>query len=668
MKGKLSRVFISILPLLLFISCSSKQTEILNQNELIVSEFGSEKIYLSEFEAAYLKNSANINKAQTDSLENLKRFLDVYVNFKMKIADAHKRGYDKDPAIEEELVDYQRKVGSTYIIEKELIEPNIKRMYDERKYEYRVSHIMIRPDSALTDGPRLKAEELLSRIKNGESFEELAAQYSEDEFSKVNGGDIYYLTSGMVVPEFEDAMKETPAGSVYPSVVATRFGYHIIKVTEKGVRVPQIKASHILIDFLNEEGVVDTAAARAKIQDIANRIENGESFSELAAQFSEDPGSAQNGGDLGYFERRMMVQPFDEAAFKLKEGELSGIVETSYGFHLILVTERKGHPSFEEDKENLKKIYRQVRYNQDLAKLIEITKQKYNYKVDQSVLNELLTLSDMPNPGKDYLRSEWENPIQNKIIFSMTTTGITTDSLVKFMSRRYEYMGSPVTEASVLEAADKLSNDLVLEIDALFLNERSPEFKSLMEDYRNGIFIFKLQDEEIWKKIDADSVNLYAFYEKNKENYRFPDRVSFVELFSRTDSLSQVYIDMVNNGADFDSLVIQHTERSGMRAKAGVYELKDVNFSDLYREANKISKPGELSPIFPNSGGFSVLKLIEKDPARIKNFDEARPEVAGGFQDEESKRLELEFNNYLNSTYNPKKYYDNLKNAFKQKN
>ncbi|MBP7543251.1 MAG: peptidylprolyl isomerase, partial [Ignavibacteriaceae bacterium] len=126
----------------------------------------------------------------------------------------------------------------------------------------------------------------------------------------------------MIVPEFEDAAYLTPVGQVYPEVVTSRFGYHLIKVTEIKDRIPQVRASHILIGYLNPEGNPDTAFAVAKMDTVLMKIKNGESFSVLAQQYSEDPGSKQSGRDLGFFERRMMVPEFDEAAFKLKPGEI----------------------------------------------------------------------------------------------------------------------------------------------------------------------------------------------------------------------------------------------------------------------------------------------------------------------------------------------------------
>ncbi|MGE5438514.1 MAG: peptidylprolyl isomerase, partial [Bacteroidota bacterium] len=239
-------------------SCSPEHSK------LVLAEYGNEKVTLGEFENVYLKNGSTMETAQRDSLSKLKNFLDLYVNFKMKLSDATQRGFDKDPALQSELKDYKERIGSSYLVEKEMTAPAIKSLYDKRKYELRVSHLMVRPDTIPDAKAKEIAQSLLDRIKKGESFETLVKQYSSDVYSKNNGGDIYYITAGTVLPEFEDAAYATEVGKVYPELVKTRYGYHILKVTEKRERIPSIRASHILISFRSDSGKVDTAAALAK--------------------------------------------------------------------------------------------------------------------------------------------------------------------------------------------------------------------------------------------------------------------------------------------------------------------------------------------------------------------------------------------------------------------
>jgi len=301
----------------------------------VVAEYGKYKITLDEFEHAYAKNAGGWERATKDSLPDFKNFLDLYIKFKMKLRDAQVRGYEKDENLMKELKDYQKQVGVSYIIEKQLNEPGLKRLYERRKEELRVSHIMIRPDTSGDDAARQKAAAILDSIKNGASYEEMAKKYSDDKFSGPSGGDIYFVTAGLLPYEFEDAMYSLNEGDIYPEPLKTRYGYHLIKVTKRQPRIPKIKARHILISFMNAENKMDSAGAKLTADSVLAELKAGKSFDELVQKYSDDTGTKEKMGDLGFFERRMMVKEFDEAAFNLEVGEISDIVQTNFGYHII---------------------------------------------------------------------------------------------------------------------------------------------------------------------------------------------------------------------------------------------------------------------------------------------------------------------------------------------
>lgn len=655
-------VHISILTaiiLFVFQSCSPKHSEI------VVAEYGNKAITMGEFEKAYAKNVGGIEKAKDDSLENYKNFLNLFVNFKMKLSEADARAFNLDENLNKELNDYKKQVGVTYILEKLFIEPNIKHLWEDRKWELRVSHLMVRPDSTGDENARLKAEELLERVQNGESFEYLVNEYSDDVFSKPTG-DIFYITKGMIVPEFEDAAYRCPVGGVLNEVVKTQYGYHLVKVTDKRERIPSIKASHIMIDFYDDDGKVDSAAAFAKISELKARIDNGEDFATLAALYSEDQGTKETGGDLGYFSRRMMVKEFDEAAFNLQVGQVSGIVKTNYGYHIIKLTGKKDYPTFEQDKEELKQIYKQLRYKRDLDTLNASLRKKYNLRINDSFADYVTAVNDSFVMNDNFYNSEFFNQISDSAIFKANNSiSVRFGDVIEKAKTTYEFGNMKVDKELIEKLFNKYESDYLLECEAVNLEAVNAEFASLMEDYRNGIYIFKLQEDEVWNKIDIDSAKLAAHYEKTKEKYVWNDRVEFAEIFVYKDSVINKIYDKLVNGEDFEELAVLYTERPGYKDKAGRYPLTDVNNSLLSKEANKLNIPGDFSTPFPNTGGYSIVKLIKKDPSRIKTFEEARAEVSGSFQEYESKRLENEFIEKLKMNYKPKYFYERLSSAYR---
>jgi peptidyl-prolyl cis-trans isomerase SurA len=651
-----STILFSIALAFILSSCAPQHAD------LVVAKFGDSEIKMNEFENAYVKNVGNVDVAKKDRLSKLKSFLDLYLNFKMKLRDAEVRGYGEDLALKEELTDYKKKVGVTYLLEKNIVDPGIKNLYDKKKWELRVSHLMIRPDSSGEEAARKFTQAILDSIKSGKSFEGMVSKYSQDSFSKKDGGDIFYVTAGQLPIEFEDAAYNTPKGQVYPWVVRTKYGFHIIKVTEKKERVPQIRASHILVSFNNAKGVPDTAYAKAKLDTVLRALKSGEEFGKVAMQYSDDTGSKERGGDLNYFERRMMVKEFDEAAFNLSVGQVSDVVKTNFGYHIIKVTDKKPYPTFEEDKENLKKIFKQTRYQGEYDSLIAHLKIKYNFRVNDKNLQIIASKSDTVKVGGDHPKMA---EIKDTEVLSYEGNSIKAQEFLNKLNGSSDYLNKLITYDILKSFANKIGADYMLDAEALNLEKTNAEFASLMEDYRNGIFIFKLQDDEVWSKISFDSTKLYNYYTTTKNNYVFPDRINFSEIFSRKDSLINHYYDLLKKGNDFDSIAAKYTERPGYAEKAGNYGLVEINNSPLSVEANKLKNSGDYSNPFANTGGFSIIKLVAKEPSRVKTFEEAKAEVSGAFQESESKRLEQEYIDKLKNEYKAVIYYDNLEKAFK---
>ena len=215
-------------------------------------------------------------------------------------------------------------------------------------------------------------------------------------------------------------------------------------------------------------------------------------------------------------------------------------------------------------------------------------------------------------------------------------------------------------------AIQAVSEDYALEEAALRLEKTDPEFASLMDDYRNGLYIFKLQEDEVWNKIKTDSARIYQYYLDTKGDYNWPLRVSFAEIYSTKDSLINHYYNLLQDGADFDSLAAAETERPLMKEKSGKYSLDSLGTNPLYKEAAKLEKPGDYSKPIENAGGHSILKLIERDLPRTKTFEEARADVSGKYQESENKRLDQQYIERLKKRYEPVIYYSELEKAFQE--
>ncbi|GMR25578.1 MAG: hypothetical protein BMS9Abin39_0887 [Ignavibacteria bacterium] len=632
-------------------------------SQTIVGEFGKYKITLDEFEYAYAKNVGGRVVAEKDSFSQYKDFMNLYLNFRMKLRNAYVRGFDTDPALIKELIDYKEQIGKSYIIEKQIIEPGLKSLYERKKEELRVSQIMIRPGKGSNEEAFEKANTILDSIKNGASFEELAEKYSDDNFSAPNGGDIFFVTAGQLPIEFEDAMYTLQPGEIYSEPVKTSYGFHLIKITKRQPRTPKVRARHILINYLDESGEIDTLTAKQTADTVIAKLNDGADFVELVAKYSDDTGTKSKGGDLGFFERRQMVRPFDEVAFTLDVNEISDPVQTNFGFHIIEVTEKENYPSFESDKDNLKKIYEKQRYKTDYANYIENLKTKYNFTLNEQTVDMIIDNSDSIRFGVEYPNLDL---LEGKNLFTYANKTVSAKEFLNDTNLNSEFTGKPVfIKTEVMKAVNKFSENNLIYLAAMDLEKEDPNFSALMDEYKDGVYIFKLQEDEVWNKLHVDSTDVYNYWEEHKEDYSIPTRITFGEIFTMKDTLIDRIFRELREGADFDSLAALYTERPRKKKDKGRYQLQDADFSDLSREANKIKEPGNFSAPVLISGGFAVYFLYERDPARLKTFNEARAEIAGLIQEQESKRLADKYISDLVNIYQPVTFYDELHKAFK---
>lgn len=431
------------------------------QSDMIVGEFGKHKIQLDEFENAYSKNIGGRVEAEKQTLQDYKNFMDLYMKFKMKLRDAEVRAYPKDPNLLDELNEYQKQVGVSYIMEKEITEPGIRKLYDRRKEEIRVSHIMIRPDTSGEDAAEQFALAVLDSILKGADWDEMALKYSDDRFSAPTGGDIYFVSGGLLPIEFEDAMYSLQPGEIYSDVVKTRYGCHLIKVTKRNPRTPKIKASHILISYSNAEGKVDSAAAKLTADSVLAELRAGVSFEDLVQKYSDDSASKANAGDLGYFERRMMAKEFDEVAFNMQVGEISGLVQTNFGYHIIKLTDRLPMLSFEEEKEELRNTYKKQQYQVDYDRYIETVRSKYNFVLNEQSVDLLIEKSDSIRFGMSHPRLD---EIKDEELFSITGIKITIDAFLQKANSNSSFTGKQMfNRDELMNAINKVSGDMLLE-------------------------------------------------------------------------------------------------------------------------------------------------------------------------------------------------------------
>jgi peptidyl-prolyl cis-trans isomerase SurA len=238
-----------------------------------------------------------------------------------------------------------------------------------------LSHIMIAvvPGEEMEKAAKERAEAILALVKEGQDFAMLARRFSEDPGSAPQGGDLGYFGRGEMVPEFETAAFDLQPGEV-SGLVQTVFGYHILKCEEK--EADRVRISHILVLLL--PGPEDAARARARADSVRTMALAEESFASLAGRYSDDAESRDRGGVLGEFVVDDLGQFLRDAIEGLGPGEISDIVESDIGYHVVRVDayEASRRPTYDEIKGSLKEFLFQTKLEEKSKGWIEELKEE----------------------------------------------------------------------------------------------------------------------------------------------------------------------------------------------------------------------------------------------------------------------------------------------------
>ncbi len=509
-------------------------------NDPVLMIINGENVTKSEFLAVFLKNNTNKN-APIDP-KSVNEYLELFINFKLKVKEAEMMKLDTSAAFINELAGYRKQLAQPYLVDKDVNETLLNEAYERSQFDIRASHILIRVDKDAAPKDTLNAYNKILALRNrflkGESFAKLAIEASEDPSArdqraengrpgfKGNKGDLGYFSVFDMVYPFENAAFNTPIGQV-SSIIRTDFGYHIINVVDKKPALGKVHVAHLLVKLNENPTAADSVAALAKVKEIKDKLMNGGNFDELVKQYSDDKGSAPKGGLLPWFGPNRMVPEFVSVLYSLQPEAISEPVATMYGWHFIKMLEKSKTQSFDEAKSELKmKIARDVRSNKSKDSFIERLKAEYSYTAFPKALDEFAPVLDSTFKTGNWKASKASN--LNKPMFVLNGNKYTQTQFATYLEKHQG--DSPKEEAnSVLKNRFKSwVEEEIVSFEDTRLSEKYADFRTLLKEYRDGILLFDLTDRKVWSKAIKDSVGLQDYYDELKSNYKYPRRADAV--------------------------------------------------------------------------------------------------------------------------------------------
>ncbi len=538
---KLLNLFI----MMVVLSCASLNAFSQNKKATILTIDG-ESITLEEFDNIFRKN----NRDSVITQASLDEYMQLFINFKLKVKEARTLGLDTVAKFKTELEGYRAQLARPYLTDTDVLNELMHEGYDRLNQEIHASHILIKcdPNSSPEDTLKAfnKAMDIRNQILNGSDFTIVAKDRSEDPSAKENGGDLGYFTAFQMVYPFEDAAYKANTGDL-TMPVRTRYGYHIIKIIDKRTARGEIHVAHIMIKEKKEEG--GAANAEAKATEIYQKLLAGEKFDDIAAKFSDDGSSAKKGGELPWFGTNKMVIEFEEASFALKnDEEISKPFKTSYGWHIVKRLGYKPVASYQEMEKEIKgKVSKDQRAEKTKASFVAKLKKQYNFSYNQDVANLIAAKADTnvfngtmklkkkelkmvlcTVDGKSYKVADFQKSITSKM-------------RVKTKQTPAEY---------VLEETKMFAENSLLKYEDSKLEGKYDAFRLLMNEYREGILLFELTDQKVWTKAVKDTTGLQAYYNTNKSNYMWPERAEVAIYSCATADIANKVRMMLSEGAD----------------------------------------------------------------------------------------------------------------------
>ncbi|HHB79457.1 MAG TPA: hypothetical protein ENK85_09530 [Saprospiraceae bacterium] len=502
------------------------------QDDPVLFTVNNTPVHVSEFKYIYEKS----NGTEADySRASLEKYLDLYKNFKLKIALAREKKLDTIPALKRELEGYRKKLANSYLIDKEVTDHLAKEAYDRMKSDVRISHIFFSLKHLRSPGDSLavykKALDVKKQLDQGASFEDLAKKYSEDKPSKEKGGDIGYFTA--IFPsgfyQLEEAAYTTPVGHIAGPVRSVS-GYHIIKVTDKRPARGEMEIAQIL--FSKEDGK-DVSVIRKSAEKAYNAITKGNlPFEDAARQFSDDKVTGAKGGYVGYIGINRFEPEFEDAVFALsKDGQISGIVESSIGFHIVKRLHKKQLGAYDKEKRGiLTKLRKDPRYQLAIDAFIEKTKKEAEFAEKPGALDKWIASL----PDSTFLTHKWRPSEEkdNTVLFTMKGMKATIGDLDEYAYRatrkRLRFGRNTKVSDGAKEIYKDFVNDRVMAYAESTLESKYPEFKALMREYEEGILLFDISRKEVWDKASEDSTGLAAFYPQIQDQFKWEERATVV--------------------------------------------------------------------------------------------------------------------------------------------
>lgn len=627
------RALSAFLALILSISTSPFLAVAQEKKEVLVV-VGTISIDKEEFLQLMSKERESESPANSLTRKEFEENFESFLTYKLKVIEAESIKLDQLEEFNLEFSSIKESLIAPYLIKNSIEEGEVKKVYARLQEIVRAKHILFQfpPNPKKEDSIAVLqlALKVKTELENGADFSALASNYSDDPSAKVNKGDLGYFTGLQMVQQFEEAAYTLPVGSISDPIL-TDFGYHIIQVSGRQANPGEVQVSHILVRF-DLENPSQEENARRKISDIYAEIQKESTiWEEIVQTYSEDPASKSAGGLLPWFGVGTMIPEFEVAGFSLTEiGEVSPPIKTAYGYHILRLEGKRGLEPYEEVEQSIRsKILRNSKTGMIQSQVVAIQKSRYGFQENElgiSTVAGAVTATDILSFGA----AIQEKKLGNTELFKVNTSSYTVGDLVNFMQTKEM---TPKGTGTYFELwLDKFTEATLAKTEEVDLEKNNKAYQMLLKEYRDGILLFSLTNQEVWQKGLNDSLGQQEFFEKNNQKYQWKSRVqAYLTKVNDASKLENARKYLQNKGFDTDSFAAFEADYRSNYPDAYATESGTFEY-----EAHPILSKVDLNTPYQElviEGTSYVLVVGKVYPPGPRKFEEARGLIIRDYQE-----------------------------------
>ncbi|MBN1145513.1 MAG: peptidylprolyl isomerase [Bacteroidales bacterium] len=517
---------------LVFINCLSFAA--LSQDAVLLT-IDNQPVMKSEFERIFRKN----NNVEGYESKSPAEYLEMFINFKLKVLEARKLGYDTLDSFVNELAGYREQLSKPYLQDRNLIDRLVLEAYNRTLTEVDASHIMVKLPAETKPADTLdaynKAMNIRKRLLSGEAFDKIAREESEDPSAKVNGGNLGWFSAFSMVYPFENAAYNTPVGQ-FSMPVKSKYGYHIIRVNGRRQALGEIRLAHILIRSGKNENQEAVNKAKEKANACYKQLQEGASFADMVKQYSEDAGSARNAGQMRWLRSGELPADIEAKVFALTDsGSYTVPVQSDYGWHIFQLLGKRPLASFDQIKPQIEeRIMMDERGKKTEEAFFAALMQEHKVIKYPENITDIAGMLD-----KAIYSGAWKPGLATDLIepvFAVDNQEYSQKELIDFILKTNRYNKKLGFADIVNSKCDELVRISLMAHEKQLLEEKYPNFKYLMEEYHDGILLFNIMDRNVWSMAVNDSAGLRSFYRQHEKEYMWNERAD-VSLYTVRDPL-----------------------------------------------------------------------------------------------------------------------------------